>query len=329
MEDHSHLIFIAHQQSGERRVELHSALPIQSHAVERLHLDTGEVASLEVSQHADGWHLPLKFAAYESCCLRIRQVSTEALSVKAQASAEEAWTLNVDAESAWEVEALQSNVLRLGSFGFAPAPGDMGREQGWTTGEAAGEWPQVEVKTVIDQCAELADRKQLPLAFRQAFGTPVKLTVQYPLVCWYRTAFAINKLSDEISLFMEPGAISGPFTIYVNGQPLARDDFHAEVYNNQDYLSCKVDRLLTEGRNELVIRVEAQNDWDGIVSPLYVAGPFGVYFSADGEAVIDALPKSAPIRSGPLEGFPYYAGTWRLTKKDQPGRAAGRRKRNL
>lgn len=316
MEDNSHLIFISHQEAGERRVELHSALPIPTHGVERLHLETGEVVSLQVSQHANGWHLPLKFAAYESCCLRIRQVSTEALSVKAQASAsKEDWALNVDAESAWEIEALQRNVLRLGSFGFAPDPGDIGREQGWTTGEAAGEWPRVEVKTVIDQCAELADREQLPLAFRQAFGTPVKLAVQYPLVCWYRTAFAIHKLSGEISLFMEPGAISGPFTIYVNGHPLARDDFHAEAYNNQDYLSCRVDRLLTEGLNVLVIRVEAQNDWAGIVSPLYVAGPFGVYFSADGEAIIDALPESASFYSGPLEGFPYYTGTLRLTKQ--------------
>lgn len=327
MQDNSHLIFIAHQESGERHVVLHSSLPIHSHAVERLHLETGEVMPLQMLQHADGWQIPLTFAAYESCCLRFRQASTGGPSEKAHAPAEEAWTLSVDAATAWEIQAQQKNVLRFGSFGFAPDPDDKGREQGWTTGEAAQNWPQVEVKTVIDQCAELADRKQLPLAFRQAFGTPVKLTVQYPLVCWYHTAFAINTLSGELSLLMEPGGIAGPFTLYVNGHPLTRGDFQSEAYNNQAYLSCRVDHLLRQGRNELVIRVEAANDWDGIVSPLYMTGRFGVYFSADGEAVIDALPESASLHSGPLEGFPYYAGTWRLKKQvsldELPGDEAG------
>jgi hypothetical protein len=177
----------------------------------------------------------------------------------------------------------------------------------------------VEAKTLIDQLDDLAGigRLALPLKFRQTFGTPIQTSLDYPLTCWYQTAFELAEVSGDCRLRMDAEAIQGGFSIYLNGKELDATGFQPLREYDSANRSCQVGPLLVKGLNRLVVRVEAQHDWDGLTDPLYLVGNFGVFSNPAGQPLLAAAPQTAHLNGKIQPGFPYYAGTLAFKKTIQ------------
>jgi hypothetical protein len=169
---------------------------------------------------------------------------------------------------------------------------------------------KVQAKTFIDQCDDLAKDREFPVAFGSMFGTPLKLSMAYPIECSYRTAFQVEKVPQNCQLVMDESAISGEWSLLINGQVLTRKDFEQhEVYDHRN-VACDILPFIQPGLNEIVVNVSVQHDWDGVVDAIYINGSFGVNFASDLSPVITAAPASIPVLPELYcPGYPYYAGT--------------------
>lgn len=344
--DDRHAVFVSHQEGGTRRVTLEAnpellfggagdaALPRPSRGSadeasrprplsvrwSELSLETGE----ESGPLADGCLLPLTFAPYESKLLLLTACGPSEAAARGEADggaaeaadAPQAWQWTVAAAGEWELEPLGPNAVRLDRFRMSIQP-----EEGGAAGEEQGEW--VEVKTLIDQCADLSERKGLPVAMSQLFGTPMKLSLSYPLRVRYTADFAVEALPERCRLLMDAGAVSGDWTIRINGAARGKEHFRPDFLYDHRNVSCDIRPLLREGVNRLEVEVTAEHDWDGLVDALYVIGSFGVRCEQEsGES--GAAPRhvlTAPVRrvgrldAGPYPGLPYYAGQLSLRRR--------------
>jgi hypothetical protein len=324
--DSRQLLFVTHQGADERDVRLSAALDAAPWHVEALDLESGEVGALATEKTATGFSVTLSFAPYQARLLRFRRAETPAEAmVKATVEAtvggplgarpERPWTLKLEPDDRWSLTALQANVLRLSSFDLALEPGLQGDHedrQAEPHPPSHPTWHRVTAKTLIDQCADLGER--LPLAFHQTFGTPVRTGLAYPLTCWYRREFYVDEVPADGALMMDRSAISGDFALYLNGKRLSRTDFEPHAHYDRCNRRCEVAPLLVQGVNTLLLRVEAQRDWDGLVEPLYVTGNFGVYLHGQGAPRIGRVPERAKFGAGSFEGYPYFAGTLSLKR---------------
>lgn len=324
-----------------------------------LSLETGEESGPLAAQAADGCALPLTFAPYESKLLLLTAAGpTEAAgggeSPGPEAAAEyeepsglaaaadygelsgpeaaaadgkragrgteradmpQAWQWTVDAAGEWELKPLGPNAVRLDRFRMT-----IQTEEGGTAGEEQGDW--VEVKTLIDQCADLSERRGLPVAMSQLFGTPMKLSLSYPLRVRYTVEFAVEALPESCRLLMDAGAVSGDWTIRINEGARGREHFRPDFLYDHRNVSCDILPLLREGVNLLEVEVTAAHDWDGLVDALYVTGSFGVRCEQEASenggaprAVLTApVLRAGQLDAGPYPGLPYYAGQLSLRR---------------
>jgi hypothetical protein len=323
--DESRLIFIAHQEGMEKTLRLHLAKCPVGQRVERLDLATGEATFISVEESGDGWSMPLYFAPYESHLLRFSsheevQAGEEAC---VEVQAQQPWKFAIDVQDSWKLTARQDNIVRFGSFHFTPDLDNAGLLLGWHAGNSAQEWPLVEAKPFINQCADIADRQAFPLRLKQTFGTPVDSALAYPMHCWYQSTFFVEAHPSTCQLMMDEDAIGGIYTIYLNGKQVPVKDFVSDGRYGYQRLACEVQQLLKAGINHLVVRVEVQRDEDGLRDPLYLSGPFGVFLDATGKPTIGQAPETGVPQRGVLQGYPYYAGTLCFTKEFSIGTLPG------
>ncbi|NHN33630.1 glycosyl hydrolase [Paenibacillus agricola] len=304
MGDQADVLFISNREGAQKQVTVHLSeldFGFMDSAWYR-DLENGETRGLKADRTESGWAISLKFAPYQSHLIELRggqqKNSKELVGNPVMNNAHAllpATPIQVVIDSQWSVETTAPNMLRIGSFRMAIDPDQVGVEQKWYLGKGdAAAWFDVDTKTWINQCADLADELKLSLDYKKyGFGTPLRTTISYPITVWYTSAFVVNVLPVSCELLMDQEAILGEYIIYVNGQ----------VWN-------KGSLPLVVGDNSIAIRLVVGHDHDGIVDPLYVSGAFGVGWTDSGKPVITEIPTAANPNAEVIAGFPYYSGTF-------------------
>jgi hypothetical protein len=306
--DGSQLVFMTHQEGSAKTVRLH----LSQQAIEHLDITSGQATIIPAEKTAHGWSIPLSFAPYESHLLHVRAALTPP-TVGATFMAPWEWQWQWDAE--WKITAHQNNILRFGTFRFAIDRENVGSALHWHEGRQGDNWPVVETRPFINQCADIAARQALPLQFRQSFGSPMHSSLAYPLHCWYQTTFLVEHLPPICKLIMDEDAVGGNYRLYLNGHEIAAQNFMPIFEHGYRQQGCDVQHFLQQGLNSLVVHVEVQRDEDGVRDPLYLSGLFGVSFDALNVPVIGNAPEIGSIKSGIQEGYPYFAGTLSFTRE--------------
>lgn len=314
--DGAQLVFITHQEGTEKVLRLHLLRHPAGHVVERLDLASGQTAMLPGEQTPHGWTISLSFAPYESHLLRyhFQEEIPETKETPAALPIQQPWIWNLDIRQPWKLRAQQNNILRLGTFHFTFDQDHMGAAQRRDKGLGGQTWPLVDVKPLINQCADVAATQPVPVHFKQSFGLPVQSSLAYPLHCWYQTSFVVERLPPACKLIMDKSAIGGEYTCYLNGHAITAQDFAALSLHGFRQQGCDVEQWLKPGINHLVAHVEAQRDEDGLRDPLYLSGRFGITFDEAGTPIIGELPETGEIKSGIQAGYPYFAGTLCFTR---------------
>jgi hypothetical protein len=343
--DGSQLVFITHQEGTAKKLYLHLVQCPAGQVVELLDLASGLTTTIPTEKTANGYSILLSFAPYESHLLRYSPSlamlpsagtdlscpslpfsggPTDTINRSLRSSAEhpqedtlaqeKSWVLTLDIEQPWKLTAQQDNILRFANFRFALDHNDIGSSSRWYEGQASQDWPLVEAKALINQCADLAAGQTFPLQFKQSFGSPVHSSLAYPLRCWYQTTFSVAHLPPTCKLIMDKDAIGGNYTLYLNGHKITAQDFIPISLHGYPQQGCEVQQLLKPGTNHLVVHVEAQSAADGVRDPLYLSGPFGLSLDAAAMPTIGKVPQTGKLQSGIQEGYPYFAGTLSFTK---------------
>jgi hypothetical protein len=322
------LVFISNQEETLREIELQVednlwGKPMKSGTsyslvFRELLLDTGEAVGLE-GEYANvgtSWSLPLQVAPYASRLIEIVRIPEQNTVQPQQQEQEEQraarskpWQWQIDATDLWEMSAQQANAVRFDTFRMSLS------EAATSSGSFSSEGAVVGVKTFIDQCADLSESSALPIMMQQTFGTPMEITLAYPLKAHYSAPFIVEQLPDRVDLLMDQSAISGAAIIRINGHELDINEFKKVFVYDHMNRALEITDFLHEGINEFVVDVEIGHDWDGIVDALYFTGSFAVRFDEQGRAVLAASAvQQLPLQAGPYEGYPYYAGVFSFNK---------------
>ncbi|MBA2395161.1 MAG: hypothetical protein H0V70_20730 [Ktedonobacteraceae bacterium] len=299
--DGSQLVFITHQEGTAKTIRLH----LSQQAIERLDIASGQATTIPAEKTEHGWSVLLSFAPYESHLL---QMGTPSTTITTEIASSLSMLNDAFATSEWKVTAHQNNNVRFGTFRFA-----VERENADFEVQEANNWPLVEARPFINQCADIATSQALPLQFRQSFGSPAHSSLAYPLYCRYQTTFHVEQLPPVCKLIMDEDAIGGDYRLSLNGHEIPVQDFMPIFEHGYRQQGCDVHHVLQQGINTLVVHVEVQRDEDGVRDPLYLSGPFGVSFDALKVPVIGNAPEAGSIKSGIQEGYPYFAGTLSFT----------------
>ncbi|MBY0147011.1 glycosyl hydrolase [Neobacillus niacini] len=303
MQDDSFIVFISNQEAEEHQAALYfnQVNDGKGHdcTFQRLNLETGSIDLLNAEQVGNRWKLDLLFHPYQS---HLIQIIPNKETIKETARPEsEPFLWEVAANNAWHMKPLQDNALRFDTFLLRVNEGKGSDEPTNLSGS------NVQVKTFIYQCADLAEQQRLPLSFHQVFGTPMKMAVQYPVACTYENVFEVEALPSSCSLLMDKEAISGEYQIWINDQAVTHFKDHF-VYDHRNQLA-NITSMLQKGQNTIRIEVTVQHDFDGIVDALYLLGDFGISFSAKDCPMITTIEEMSVIKHGPYPLLPYYAGT--------------------
>ncbi len=317
--DSSELVFVTHQEDQAKDIRILVDWTHDDHTFESLDLETGASETVHAERTPDSYQVPLHFEPYQSLLIRfarrpLMDKHTAAERGKTPDSSEN-WQIVVDASQAWEIVPEKSNVLRFGTFQFQLDSAQNGIRERWHAAENEVDWPEVQTKTVIDQCADIARSQNMPVRFTQSFGSPMDIGLAYPLSCWYRASFTVEDLPEDCHLLMDGSAISGEYVIYLNGHALTGGDFQPEFRYDHNNRARPVNPWLREGQNSLVVNVQANRDWDGLVDPLYLTGSFGVRFDAEGRPILARAPRFTSLHGGVHGGYPYFSGTLRLKRE--------------
>ncbi len=316
--DGSQLIFITHQEGTKKELRLHLAQSSAGALVERLDLASGERTAVPAEETVYGRAVLLSFAPYESHLLYCRPGDSSKPENTSQPKglSQSSFLLSLDIhQQPWQLTAQQDNVLRFGAFHFAVDRENAGLEARWHEGQEGQSWSRVEVRPLINQCADIAATHALPVQFSQSFGLPMQSSLAYPLHCWYQATFVVEQLPPACQLVMDKDAIGGNYICYLNGHKFMPQDFAPVFPHGFQQQGCEVRQALKQGTNYLVVYVEAQSGEDGIRDPLYLSGPFGVFLDAQGVPVINEPPATGEPKSGVQPGYPYFAGTLCFTRE--------------
>lgn len=176
-----------------------------------------------------------------------------------------------------------------------------------------GEWtlclPGQSAETAAVQPGTLTEQLRrcgLPIRplIRNDFGTPAEFSLP-ELTCHYETTFQAD-FDGSVELLMEPESIRGEARLSLNGRSLDLAAFRPCDVPVPGNLAVDVSDLLQPGPNTLRVEVATGRPDGGLLTPLYLAGPFGVD---------PAGPKLTPsVREGTFEdytanGLAYFSGT--------------------
>ena len=324
LEDGRQLVFVANHGSTEAVAAISAAVPWSGVDILRLDLETGRRGAAAGALRNGRAELGVRLAPFESCLLElapglsaagragdgpwletaVRDMDGPGAVTAGRAGRAEDGPkpetagprlLLLEAGAAWRVEPASANLLRLGEFKLS------------FDGGASWSKRTVEPKTLIDQCSDLSGEEiPLPLAYRQEFGTPMAMSPAFPLACSLRAAFRVERMPGECRLAVPRGAIAGDHELRLNGERLVLDG-SIDLEGGMKGKGTDIAGLLRLGENELVVRVTAGREDEGLLDCLYLAGDFGVRFDGEGNAVLGQRPETAGI-VGVTPGYPYYAG---------------------
>ncbi|MFC0215632.1 glycosyl hydrolase [Paenibacillus chartarius] len=304
MSEYEYIVFVTNQEGASHELQLRIDPSLigpewadAAITVDRLDIETGAEQPLHAEQSDDGSLIvPLTFAPYASHTVRL----TRGGEARKAAEPKALWRWSLPAEADWKLKALQPNALRIDRFQLK-----------------VGDVPAVlvQAKSFIDQCADIGEQHALPVSFSQVFGVPKKTALAYPLQAEYTVRFFVEHVPAGCSLLMDETAISGEFTLTLNGTDFHRGDFRKQLVYDYANTMCGIQHALVQGWNELTVRIDIEHDWDGIVDAIYLYGDFGASFDEQGCAVVTAPPQSAATLTEPryYEGYPHYAGTLSFT----------------
>ncbi|MNH99695.1 hypothetical protein D3C73_524740 [compost metagenome] len=308
LSDDQAVVFISNQEEAEQSLTLRVEELLWSGGFDPsteevqfqyLSLDDGEVRLAEAESMSSGWQIQIQLTAYESKLILISRLAhPQATQGAAQTKLQQ---LSIDTKELWNLRAMNDNAVRLDTFHLAVAR---------PNGEPLFTAEQVPVKTFIDQCADHAADCALPVTMGQIFGTPMKLALAYPLQARYSLNLTLEQsIPSDIQLVADQGALSGKWTIAVNGNLLRAEDFKPYFLYDHRNMSSRISSYLQLGTNDIVIEVEISHDWDGLIDAVYLTGSFDVQFDAAHQVVLAPQTEHRlPLSAGPYPGHPYYAG---------------------
>ncbi|MCS7464630.1 glycosyl hydrolase [Paenibacillus doosanensis] len=312
------VVFVSNQEGGSHSAQLcidpqrlrgvgtEESAPVSLH-FRLLNLETGQAHPVEATLREGEWALPLAFAPYQSYAVEWEANEADRETEEERPLVPPSLQLELESRGPWTMKAESDNTLRLETFRLT-----IGR-----AGEPGEDLPAYEVKakTFIDQCDDIAGQREFPVKLRQMFGTPLKLSMDYPFACAYRTEVRIDRMPQACRMFMDTSAISGEWTLSINGHTLTRASFAKhEIYDYQN-IACDILPFIQPGINEIKVNVQVEHDWDGVVDAIYLQGPFGVEWDSSGLPALTAEPESAAsLPSEYSAGYPYYAGAIRYER---------------
>ncbi|GGG25549.1 glycosyl hydrolase [Paenibacillus abyssi] len=302
LEDDSRLVFISNQEGDEHQTFLDLGQHKQPIEALRLNLETGESEAVTVDRTEKRWRIPLYFAAYASYLIHIKEAAAADTDAQLEGNA---WVWKLNAKEAWDIQPEQDNVIRFDTFELRLNTGNAWNERG----------TQVQVKTFIDQCEDIAGVQELSLQFKQLFGTPMKMQNAYPMRVQYTAEFNVEKLPQICYLLKDCSAIAGDYVIMINGHPVTEAHFQPKLVYDYKNQGADIQAFIREGSNILTVEVTVEHDCDGLVDALYICGDFGVHFTDGSSPVLGAAPKLAELHAGPYQGYVYYAGTLTFKRK--------------
>lgn len=204
-------------------------------------------------------------------------------------------------EGEWQMKLESSNALRLGWWDLeARGTGQKSRQP-------------VEPMALIDQLEKA--EMMIPVNPRKQFGCPKTLLLTDDTYC-YTMEFGLEERDTAVYLVSEKDGILGDYEIVLNGEALPADALQPKAFFMHDNVAADVSAYLKSGINTIQVYVNAKRSFDGLVSPLYLMGDFGVKMS-EGRWWIVKLPQTAPIKSRKEALIPFYGGTVSYTRKLQ------------
>ncbi|MFA5043411.1 MAG: glycosyl hydrolase, partial [Kiritimatiellia bacterium] len=200
--------------------------------------------------------------------------------------------LRIPVRGAMKVTAGNRNLLRMDDWEMALLD-----EQGLPM--------QTERVSAIPLINQLAQAKfRYAPASELFFGSMPELRLP-PLHARYRFSF-LNAYAGPVQLVMEPGSIVGDWRICVNERGAIRPaQFRRTAAHVRGSLGVDIARFLRKGRNEIVVAVTTDRPDGGLLSPLYLAGDFGVRCEPLG---LIHRRESGGFETYAPNGLPYYAG---------------------
>jgi hypothetical protein len=233
--------------------------------------------------------------------------------------------LGLDGE--WRCTAEGDNALRLDRFRFTmaedaeaadlEAAAAAARERLEATGV-----PVIEPKPLVNVLQDLASRGE-PWPGRievvPTFGATPRLRLALPAVLWYGASIEVQQVPASARLCLEGEAFSGDWAVWINGQRIDRAAFAPSRRWTAGNLEVEAAPLLRPGRNEVLVRVRAREEWDGLLEPLYLLGGFGVAYEAGGTPTLTPPPAATRWEelfgaAAARGGYPHFAGTLHLQK---------------
>lgn len=310
----SFLVFVSNQEEPARELSLQISTALWAEHVgneaqiTELSLDRGDEAPVQAERTNNGWMLPVLLDAYESRLFRITRSSA------AEALPDKPWQLKVDASesTSWTMQTDEDNAVRLDAFHLS-IPGVNSLASGQEE-----EAPLVQVKTFIDQCADLAASTKLPVHMSQLFGTPMRISLAYPLEARYSTTIVVEQPLDQVYLVMDQGALSGEGSVLINGHQLQKLDFAPRFLYDYMNVGCEITKYLRPGVNEISVNVTIEHDWHGLIDALYLTGSFKTGFDTDQRPVLKRpVAQQHPLAASPYAGYPHFAGTMTFSRELQ------------
>ncbi|MGN8644867.1 glycosyl hydrolase [Gracilibacillus sp. HCP3S3_G5_1] len=293
--DNSELLFITNQEGDRHEVSLGLYKARENHAYFLIDLEKGERTHIS-SVFRDGFRqIDLQFEPYQSYMVQVEETSDQVISKS------EGKSIEIASKQQWQLETQDENMVRFDSFLLEILGSDI---QGCP----------VTAKTFIDQCEDLAQNNMLPVSFKQLFGTPMKLQLNYPINVNYKTNFIVEKMPADCTLVMDKNAISEGLSIFINNHKVDPDSLQKMFVYDHNNIVSDIRRYLVEGENLIAIKGKIHKDWDGVVDPVYFKGDFGVQFNEEKTPILVEMPTTTHSLVGPFERLPFYAGTLAFTR---------------
>jgi hypothetical protein len=226
--------------------------------------------------------------------------------------------LDVDLEGDWTCEPANDNALRLDRFAFTTTPEVAGAEHRARPLLARPDAPRVEPKPLINVFQDLTGAGQPwpgGLEAPPIFGAPPRVRLALPALAWYAVSFDVEHVPARAALCVETDALSGDWSMWLNGESLRPDVFQARRRWDVGNQEAEVTALLRRGINQLLVRVRAAESWDGLLDAVYLLGDFGVRLETDARPTVTRRPSSIRWAERHSLGFPYYAGTLHLSRQ--------------
>ena len=304
------LFLIANSSMQEHHCEL--AVRSSGSTILRLDLETGRMEPLEAWRGADDrLRVRVEFSRYGSELLLVtRDVRRE----PAARTPPAAPVLDVEMDGDWrcEVAGEGMNALRLERFRFTLGDDAEPDDVRWPPRAVVVE-PKPLVN-ILQDCLLAGTEWPGRLRVEPIFGASPRIRLQLPASAWYAATFTVEALPRRAVLCIEDLALAGEWQVWVNQRAVPRDAFVPFRRWTVDNREADLAPLLQQGPNEVLVRVRVSRQSDGLLDAVYVLGDFGVFHDQAGAPVLGEYPAALRWAARHATGYPYFCGTFRLSR---------------